>query len=268
MPIAFAFSDSSPVDPSPFDGLLALLESQGLLGDEPCDVVTLECAAALRADELSIETMDEYVACAEEDPAELKELVTALMDARARLEADSLVPEAEVETVVGELEATIDALEQANQDRRSTVDDLREVDHELTLAASELEVITAQLDERTREVERLNDFVQGILAMVQEPMVVVDLDLVVRAWNDAASVLLETPVKDAIGRPIDRLTPLFKTGPIAEALAAALSGDRPGTAPDLELPGHADIGVVVTGITDIDGSVVGVIVRMDLITPS
>lgn len=243
------------------------MATQGLLGHDPCDVVTLECAAAIRADALSIETIDEYLSFTEDNPAELKELATAVEEARARLEADSLVPEVEVDAVVEELEATLDALEQANQDRRSTMDDLGGVDHELTRAASELEVVTGQLDERTREVERLNDFVQGILAMVKRPMIVIDHDLVVRAWNDATTTLLETPVKDAVGRPVGRLAPWFKTGPVADALAGALSGERTAAAPDLELPGHPDGRVAITGITAIDGEVVGAIVRMDLAAP-
>ncbi len=248
--------------PSSFDQILDLLESQGLLGDEPCDVVSLECAAAIRAEKLSIDTMVEYQAFTDDHPEELQELVATVVESRARLEADALVPEVEVETVVVELEATIEALEQANQDRRATVDDLRSVDHELTLAVAELEVVTSQLDERTREVERLNDFVQAILAMVKRPMVVVDHDLVVRAWNEPASALLETAVKDAVGRPVGRLAPWFKTGPIADALLAAVGEGTP-AASGLRLPGHADVDVVIEAIVAIDGAVVGAIVRMD-----
>ena len=248
--------------PSSFDEILALLESQGLLGDEPCDVVSLECAAAIRAEKLSLDTMEEYRAFTDDHPHELQELMATVVESRARLEADSLVPEVEVETVVVELEATIDALEQANQDRRSTVDDLRNVDHELTLAVAELEVVTSQLDDRTREVERLNDFVQAILAMVKRPMIVVDHDLVVRAWNEPAAALLETAVKDAVGRPVGRLAPWLKTGPVADALRAVIDGGA-GRVPALQLPDHADVEVVMEAITGVDGVVVGAIVQMD-----
>lgn len=238
------------------------MERQGLLGDEPCDVVSLECAAAIRAEELSIDTMEDYQAFTDENPGEVHELVATVMETRARLEADALVPEVEVETVVVELEATIDALEQANQDRRSTVDELRSVDHELTLAVAELEVVTGQLDERTREVERLNDFVQAILVMVPRPMIVIDHDLVVRAWNEPAAAELETAVKDAVGRPVGRLAPWCKTGPIADALLAAVSS---GSAPAavLALPGRPDVEVAIETIVAVDGTAVGAIVRMD-----
>lgn len=253
---------------SSFDEILTFLERQGWLGVDPCDVVTLECAAGIRADQLAIETMEAYLTFTEDNPEELKALVAAVVEARARLEADELVPEAEVETVVEELEATIDALEQANQDRRSTVDDLRNVDHELMLAGSELEVVTRQLDERTREVERLNDFVQGILGMVRRPMIVVDLDLMVRAWNEPATNLLETSVKEAVGRPVDRLSPWFKRGPIADALASTLSGDDQSADGDLAVPGHVGSRIIITAITDVDGEVVGAVIRMDLPDPS
>lgn len=255
-------------EPSSFDEILAFLETQEWLGADSCDVVTLECAAGIRADQLSIETMEAYLAFTEDNPTELKELAAAVVEARARLEADALVPEAEVETVVEELEATIDALEEANQDRRSTVDYLRNVDHELALAGSELEVVTRQLDERTREVERLNDFMQGILGMVRRPMIVVDLDLMVRAWNEPATTLLETSVKDAVGRSVDRLSPWFKSGPIADALASTLSSDGQSVDGDLVVPGHVDSRVVITAITDVDGDVVGAVIRMDLPDPS
>lgn len=266
--LRFVHRYSSPIAlamprPPSFDQILALLQTQGLLGDEPCDVVSLECAAAIRAEELSLDTMDDYRTFTDDHPQELKELMATVVKSRARLEADSLVPEVEVETVVVELEATIDALEEANQDRRSTVDDLRRVDHELTLAVAELEEVTSQLDERTREVERLNDFVQAILAMVKRPMIVVDHDLVVRAWNEPASALLETAVKDVVGRPVGRLAPCFKTGPVADALLAVIDGGA-APAPDLRLPGHADVDVVMEAITAVDGVVVGAIVRMDL----
>ncbi|MEO6989218.1 MAG: PAS domain-containing protein [Aquihabitans sp.] len=253
---------------SPFDEILAVLETQDLLGGEPCDVVALECAAGIRADKLSIETMDEYLAFTGANPTELKELAGAVAEARARLEAESLVPEGEVDTVVEELEATIDALEQSNQDRRSTVDDLRNFDHELTLAASELEVVTSQLDERTREVERLNDFVQGILATVHRPMIVVDLDLMVRAWNEPAASMLETSVKDAVGRPVSRLATWLKVGPIADALTGTLAGDRGMASGELAIPGHAGSRVVITVIADVDDEVVGAVLQVDPPAPS
>lgn len=250
-------------EPSPFDQILAVLEAEGLLGDEPCDVTALECAAALRAEHLSIETMDEYVTLVEQDHAELKELAIAVMDARARLEADELVPEAEVETVVDELEATTVALEQANRDRRSTVDDLRDVDRELTSAASELEVITGQLDERTAEVERLNDFVQGIVAAVERPMIVVDRDMVVRAWNEPASDLLQTTVKDAVGKPVGRLAPWLKAGPVADALVGTLDGGQAEVGSPLRPAGHPEVGVRITAINAADGSTVGAIIIVE-----
>lgn len=232
------------------------------MGGDVCDVVTLECAAGIRADQLSIESMDDYRAYIDDNPKELQELATAVVEARARLDADHLVPEAEVETVVDELEATIDALELANQDRRSSVEDLRGVDHELTLAASELEVVTSQLDERTREVGRLNDFMQGILGVVDQPMIVVDGDLVVRAWNEPAATVLQSSSKEAVGRPVGRLAPWFKTGPVAAALTGALGGGGAGGGAAVSPSGHPEFSVTITAITSADDSVVGAIIRM------
>lgn len=232
------------------------------MGGDVCDVVTLECAAGIRAEQLSIDSMDDYRSYIDDNPPELQELATAVVEARARLDADSLVPEAEVETVIDELEATIDALELADQERRATVDELRGVDHELTLAASELEVVTSQLDERTREVGRLNDFMQGILGVVDQPMIVVDGELVVRAWNEPAAAVLESSQKEAVGRPVGRLAPWFKTGPVAEALTGAVSGGGAGGGATVSPPGHPGVSVTITAIAAADHSVVGAIICM------
>jgi two-component system CheB/CheR fusion protein len=125
----------------------------------------------------------------------------------------------ELETTNEELQSTVEELETTNEELQSTNEELETMNEELQSTNDELQSINDELRDRTNELNETNAFLQAIMGSVRSAVVVVDRDLVVRAWNRRAEDLWGVRADEAvshhllnldIGIATDRLRPLIR----------------------------------------------------------
>jgi two-component system CheB/CheR fusion protein len=124
----------------------------------------------------------------------------------------------ELETTNEELQSTNEELETTNEELQSTNEELETMNEELQSTNEELETINDELQQRTDELNDVNSFLEAVLASLAAAVVVVDRELRVTAWNDAARELWglhsdevqgEHLLNLDIGLPLDKLrTPI------------------------------------------------------------
>src|SRR5215475_4064356 len=73
--------------------------------------------------------------------------------------------------------------------RRSTNEELETMNEELQSTNEELETINNELRERTSEVTDLNQFLQAILGSLRSAVVVLGMQMDIKAWNRQAEEL-------------------------------------------------------------------------------
>ncbi|HEY2194013.1 MAG TPA: CheR family methyltransferase [Actinomycetospora sp.] len=131
----------------------------------------------------------------------------------------------QVETAYEELQSTVEELETTNEELQSTVEELETTNEELQSTNDELQSMNDELRERTSQLDEANDFLESVLGSLRTAVVVVDTDLIVRAWNGQAEDLWGLRAEETIGQhllnldvdlPMERVRPLVR---------AALSGD-------------------------------------------
>jgi two-component system, chemotaxis family, CheB/CheR fusion protein len=124
----------------------------------------------------------------------------------------------ELETTNEELQSTNEELETTNEELQSTNEELETMNEELQSTNEELETINDELQQRTDELNDVNSFLEAVLASLAAAVVVVDRELRVTAWNDAARDLWGLHSQEVhgehllnldIGLPVDKLrTPI------------------------------------------------------------
>ncbi|NMO90698.1 CheR family methyltransferase [Actinomycetospora sp. TBRC 11914] len=134
----------------------------------------------------------------------------------------------ELETTNEELQSTVEELETTNEELQSTVEELETTNEELQSTNDELQSMNDELRERTSQLDEANDFLESVLGSLRTAVVVVDTDLIVRAWNAQADDLWGLRSEETIGQhllnldlglPMERLRPLVR---------GALVGDSDG----------------------------------------
>jgi two-component system CheB/CheR fusion protein len=129
----------------------------------------------------------------------------------------------ELETTNEELQSTNEELETTNEELQSTNEELETMNEELQSTNEELETINDELQQRTDELNDVNTFLEAILGSLASAVVVVDRELRITAWNDAARELWglrsdevqgEHLLNLDIGLPVDKLR-----SPIRDVLA-------------------------------------------------
>ena len=120
----------------------------------------------------------------------------------------------ELETTNEELQSTNEELETTNEELQSTNEELETMNEELQSTNEELETINDELQQRTDELNDVNSFLEAVLASLSSAVVVVDRELRITAWNDAARDLWglhshevhgEHLLNLDIGLPVDKL---------------------------------------------------------------
>jgi two-component system CheB/CheR fusion protein len=120
----------------------------------------------------------------------------------------------ELETTNEELQSTNEELETTNEELQSTNEELETMNEELQSTNEELETINDELQQRTDELNDVNSFLEAVLGSLAAAVVVVDRELRVTAWNDAARELWglhstevhgEHLLNLDIGLPVDKL---------------------------------------------------------------
>jgi two-component system CheB/CheR fusion protein len=120
----------------------------------------------------------------------------------------------EVEIAYEELQSTVEELETTNEELQSTNEELETMNEELQSTNEELETINDELQQRTDELNDVNAFLESVLASLAAAVVVVDRELRITAWNDAARELWGLHSQEVqgehllnldIGLPVDKL---------------------------------------------------------------
>ncbi|MGR7023078.1 CheR family methyltransferase [Geodermatophilus sp. URMC 62] len=125
----------------------------------------------------------------------------------------------ELETTNEELQSTVEELETTNEELQSTNEELETMNEELQSMNDELHSTNEELRSTTDEVAALNRFMSGVLGSFRVGVVVVDPELRVLAWNEAAEDLWGIRSEEAcgqlllgldIGLPVVELQPLLR----------------------------------------------------------
>jgi two-component system CheB/CheR fusion protein len=120
----------------------------------------------------------------------------------------------ELETTNEELQSTNEELETTNEELQSTNEELETMNEELQSTNEELETINDELHQRTDELNDVNAFLESVLGSLAAAIVVVDRELRITAWNDAARQLWGLRSEEVqgehllnldIGLPVDKL---------------------------------------------------------------
>jgi two-component system CheB/CheR fusion protein len=125
----------------------------------------------------------------------------------------------ELETTNEELQSTVEELETTNEELQSTNEELETMNEELHSTNDELQTINDTLRDRSLELDELNDFLESVLSSVRAGMVVIDLEMRVKAWNRGAEDLWGVRREEAegthllnldIGLPLTELRPVVR----------------------------------------------------------
>jgi two-component system, chemotaxis family, CheB/CheR fusion protein len=164
------------------------------------------------------------------DVTRYRRLQEALQDAKrevdtANEELQSTIEE--LETTNEELQSTNEELETTNEELQSTNEELETMNEELQSTNEELEAINDELHQRTDELHELNAFLETVLAGLSEGVVVVDGELRVQAWNEAAQELWGLRREEVTGRHFLNLDIGLPVDRLRTSIRATLAGEQP-----------------------------------------
>jgi two-component system CheB/CheR fusion protein len=108
----------------------------------------------------------------------------------------------ELETTNEELQSSNEELQTTNEELQSTNEEMETMNEELQSTNEELVAMNDELRERTAELDRTNSFLTSILASLNLGVVVVDRELEVMLWNDAARDLWGLRADEVVGRSL------------------------------------------------------------------
>ncbi len=89
----------------------------------------------------------------------------------------------ELETTNEELQSTNEELETTNEELQSTNEELETMNEELQSTNEELQTINEELRQRGSDLNEVNSFLGSILSSITTGVVVLDSELLVKAWN-------------------------------------------------------------------------------------
>jgi two-component system CheB/CheR fusion protein len=116
-------------------------------------------------------------------------------------------------------------LEIAYEELQSTVEELETTNEELQSTNEELETINDELQQRSDELNDLNVFLEAVLASFASAVVVVDRELRITAWNDAARELWGLRSSEVHGQHLLNLDIGLPVDKLRSPIRAVLAGD-------------------------------------------
>jgi two-component system CheB/CheR fusion protein len=129
----------------------------------------------------------------------------------------------ELETTNEELQSTVEELETTNEELQSTNEELETMNEELHSTNDELQTINDALRERSTDLDDVNEFLESVMTSFRAGLVVIDLEMRVKAWNRGAEDLWGVRRDEAVGMHLLNLDigmPLTDLRPaVREALA-------------------------------------------------
>jgi two-component system CheB/CheR fusion protein len=105
------------------------------------------------------------------------------------------------------------------------------MNEELQSTNEEMEAVNTQLRQRGEELDRLNAFQESIMAGLRDGVVVLDNNLLVRAWNEASENLWGLHAAEVrgqhflgldIGLPVEQLRPIIRSSLAGETGTAQM----------------------------------------------
>ncbi len=146
----------------------------------------------------------------------------------------------ELERADEELHATVAELEKANDELERANHELGCMNLEVSATSQELRALNDQVGERTAELDHANAMLESVIDGIEQPVVVLDCDLAVRAWSprsedlwgpNAAAVRGRSLLALQIGLPVEELAVRVRGvvgGEVEDALIELDAVDRRG----------------------------------------
>jgi two-component system, chemotaxis family, CheB/CheR fusion protein len=208
------------------------------------------------------------VSIAFEDVTHAQALRTELENAKRELESayeelQSTVEE--LETTNEELQSTNEELETTNEELQSSNEELETMNEELQSTNEELLTMNDELRDRTDEAVGANAFLSSVLSSIPAAVVVLDHDMVVTAWSQAATGLWGLRPDEAEGQYFLNLDIGLPVADLRAAARQALAGE-PSEAVELPARDRRGRPVLATStfspLRGLDGEMRGVILAM------
>jgi two-component system CheB/CheR fusion protein len=126
----------------------------------------------------------------------------------------------ELETTNEELQSTIEELETTNEELQATSEELETMNEELQSTNEELQTLNDELRRRGDDLQSANGFLETILATLRTPVIVIDRELRVKAWNSCAQEMWGLRSDEVVGKslmgldiglPVEKLGPPIRT---------------------------------------------------------
>jgi two-component system CheB/CheR fusion protein len=131
-----------------------------------------------------------------------------------RLQGELRKTNVDLEAAHEELQSSSEELETTNEELQSTNEELETMNEELQSTNEELQAMNDELRQRGEELVEMSDFMSAILGSMRTGVVVLDRELLVRAWNKKMEELWGVRADEVegkafmtldIGLPIDQL---------------------------------------------------------------
>jgi two-component system CheB/CheR fusion protein len=122
-----------------------------------------------------------------------------------------------LQTTIEELEASNEELKSANEELQSSNEELETSKEELQSANEELATVNEELQNRMAELSVNNDDLTNILAVVENPLILVGMDLRIRRFSHSAEKQMNLIAAD-FGRPVAHLRSFLDTPNIEQTV--------------------------------------------------
>jgi two-component system CheB/CheR fusion protein len=164
--------------------------------------------------------------------ARLKEQMTRVSEQHATAIEELQSTNEELETTNEELQSTNEELETTNEELQSTNEELETTVEELQAANTELGGLNAELERRSTDLRQLDEYQQAVLGSIDQALLVLDREGIVKTWNEGAERMWGLPTEHAVGRPFWTLPigdgPRLARDAIARVLKTGQSESIPG----------------------------------------
>jgi two-component system CheB/CheR fusion protein len=155
------------------------------------------------------------------DVTQRQELKTELEQARHELETTH----EELQSANEELETSNEELQSTIEELQSTNEEIETMNEELQSTNLELQTINDQLHHRTDELNRLNAFLESILASVDVGVVVINQEFRISLWNRRAEELWGLRAAEVKGRSLLELDIGLPVQELKKPVQQFLAGD-------------------------------------------
>ncbi len=161
-------------------------------------------------------------------PAETPEALLSLAQRSQELEHELAVAKEYLQTTIEERETTYEELKSANEELQSTNEELQSTNEELQTSKEEMQstneeltTVNDELQSRMAELSQANDDLHNVLSGVDNPVIIVGMDLRIRRYTGAAEKLFHLVPGDT-GRTVGFLEPFLGAGALEPKVHAVI----------------------------------------------